>query len=100
MRNSLSGLPCPIVVVPESARFIATGRHELEILLVCHLVPIDLECRNFHRVSFVFVVPTELFGVAIETHRHATRWDGNTAVDDWPTGEIRCIEIRHLHVTW
>src|SRR5271169_6073948 len=96
MRSPLSGLPVPVIVVPESPRLIAARRHELEILPVCHLVLIDLKRRNVDRVSFVLIVPAKILSAPSETERRDTGGDRHHSLDDWGTWQV-CVRLtRHL----
>src|SRR5260370_41706958 len=98
MRNPMSGLPVPVIVVPESTRLIAASHDELEILPVCHLVLINLKRRNFHRVRFKFIVPTKAFAASSETQRHGASEDGDHSTEHWRTSETRRIDFPHLPV--
>lgn len=62
---------------------------ETRQLPICHLVPINLKCRNFHLVSFKFIVPAKAFAAPRETQCHDTSRNGNLPVGDWRTSEIR-----------
>src|SRR5260370_7828480 len=57
MRNAMSGLPVPVIVVPESTRLIAATHDGLELLPLCHLVLLNLHPSNFPRLPFIFIVP-------------------------------------------
>ena len=82
MRNCLRGFPVPVFVIvivivilavaPKRARLVVPRVEELEILPVCHLIPIDGKRRDVNSVSFVLVVPAKQIAVAREAKCNGT----------------------------
>src|ERR1700733_2904131 len=89
MGRILPESPFPIGNRPHTPVLISARPHEVEILAVSDLVPVDGESRHAHRVSFVFVVPAEC-GVVT---RNAER---DSAVRDFNCFKQWLAAFRHL----
>src|ERR1035441_8109661 len=83
--NLLRVLPVPAVFGPPGLIIISARFDEFEILAVGHFVPVDLEPRDFERLSFELVIPTKhlrasgkaecYFAVRNENHALSDRFD-------------------------
>ena len=91
MRDRLRVLPIPILIAPESARFIAASRHEIQKLPVGHFILINLKPRHLHSVSLVLVVPAESFVPAQKAQGYCASRNL-----DHPRHDSRGCELRQL----
>src|ERR1700691_2524175 len=69
MRHSVSCLPIPGLVAPESSRFIAACSHELQILPVRHHVLVDFKRGKLRGVRLELIVPPKTTGGKAQRRR-------------------------------